>query len=47
MRIDSSAINRFNEGLTLETRHNYILQTQSLKKQLLGFAIRALPLYSY
>ena len=32
-------ISRFSEGLTLETRHNYILQTQSLEKQLLGFAI--------
>ena len=41
------AINRFNEGPTLEIRHNYILQKQSSKKQLLGFAIIALSLYSY
>ena len=31
------------EGLTLEMRHNYILQTQGSKKPLPGFAISALP----
>ena len=31
------------EGLTLEMRHNYILQTQGSKKPLPGFAFSALP----
>ena len=31
----------------LEMRHNHIWQTQGSKKALPGFAISALPLYSY
>ena len=41
------AINRFNKGLTLETRHHYIVQTQGSKKKLMYFAIRAFLLYRY